>query len=93
MGENTLNWVHFEFFAHFSNVSSDILIESTNGDGSRGSEECVVSGKNSVGLFTFGFTSNNNGMTGKTSISINMGSAFNLDEITGGKLDGILSAW
>jgi hypothetical protein len=82
VGEDTLDWVDFKSFANFGNDRGDILIESTNCDGPGGGLESVVGSEDNVGLLSLGLSSDNDGVSSVTSISIDVSSDFNLDEIT-----------
>ena len=72
MGKNTLNWFNSISFTNFSNVFGNILIGGSNLDGSNSSEESVVGSKNDISLFTVRFSTNDDGVSGLGSISVNL---------------------
>ena len=74
VGKDTLNWLNTVSFANLGDSGGNILIGRSNLDGSSGSEERVVSGKDNISLFTVRFSTNNNSVSGLGCVSINMGS-------------------
>jgi hypothetical protein len=73
VGKDTLNWLNTVSFANLGDSGGNILIGRSNLDGSSGSEERVVSGKNDISLFTVRFSTNNNSVSGLGCISIDVG--------------------
>lgn len=88
-----MNWVDFELFTNLLNVSSHILVEASNLQGSSGSKEGVVSSKNSVGLLALGLSSDNNSVSGVSSVAVHVGTQLNLDKVFILESDSILRAW
>jgi hypothetical protein len=74
VGKDTLNWLNTVSFANLGDSGGNILIGRSNLDGSSGSEERVVSGKDDISLFTVRFSTDNNSVSGLGCVSINMGS-------------------
>ena len=88
-----MDWGNLVGFTDLGDSLSDVLVESSNLKGSGGSKEGVVGSLDGIGLLSLGFSSDNDGMGGVGTESIEMGSELNLDEILVGKFDGIFWSW
>ena len=91
--EDSLDWVDLVLIAHLLDGGGNVLVETSNLEGSSGSEESIVSSENSVGLLSLGLASNNDGVSSVGRVPVHVGSQLNLDQVFVLELDRVFGAW
>ena len=92
MREDALKWVDLKIVANSLNGFSDFLVSSSDLDGSSGGKEGVVCGRDNISLLYLRFVSYNYGMGGNSCVAVNMGTEFDLDQVTSGEFLRIIWA-
>lgn len=76
-----MDWADFVLIAHLLNVSSHVLVEASDLEGSSGSKEGVVSSENNISLLALGLASHDDGVSSVGRVAVHVGSNLNLDQV------------